>query len=474
VNKRKKSTMKLCTSTISANTTASVSTAQRIDVAYSDIGNTSDKARAENMHRSTATRCEEIVANADLENSIQDVHILLDQLQAKGERLYTFFELLQFDGSRQRISIQLDPYVSNEAQCSGWEVIVVRRCLRFSTDRHRYFVELPSQPIPSLGNNAGCYHDAMWGHASTKSPSALTLRLTRRSLFTGLCRAGDEAMPCYRLMDHEANNLMLQEGHSFYPCALHGTHLSVGFFLHAVGIEHLNVAYSLSQLLGNGGYFLRLIFAARVQIASTATPLQSVGSALQLQLAEEFLIMCEAKYASKEQTQRLEVARKKFLAVFNGGFLVWVTQRSMGHCCAGLSCCRNWDHTLERMNEAVISYMLACRPQSPALARWTLVAPAVKFQLRLWVFHSMLPQLVDKAFDSIKSKLMADVEKESDATKQHTDNGIHMEAEVLQEFYWHAVNGKRLQTCQTYLDCIKSQPSTFFFHNIYIYIYIYI
>ena len=67
------------------------------------------------------------------------------------------------------------------------------------------------------------------------------------------------------------------------------------------------------------------------------------------------------------------------------------------------------------MNEAVISYMLACRPQSPALARWTRVAPAVKFQLRLWVFHSMLPQLVDKAFDSIKSKLMADVEKESDA-----------------------------------------------------------
>ena len=106
------------------------------------------------MHRSTATRCEEVAASADVENSVQDVHALLDELQMKGERIYSFFELIQFDGSRQKVSIQLDPYVSNEAQRSGWEVIVVRRCLRFSTDQRRFFVKLPAQPIASLGNNA--------------------------------------------------------------------------------------------------------------------------------------------------------------------------------------------------------------------------------------------------------------------------------------------------------------------------------
>jgi hypothetical protein len=251
-------------------------------------------------------------------------------------------------------------------------------------------------------------------------------------------------------MDHEVETLTNGEGHCFYPCALHGTHLVVGLVVVQAGIEHLNVAYSFTMLLGGGGYFLRMIFAARVLIARHAVPLDRPGTQRQQDLAEEFLIMCEPKFADKEQTARMQEARKKFLRVFNGGFILWVTTKSFGHNCDGPTCCKDWEETLSKMVEAVISYFLACRPQAPALARWTLIAPALKFQLRLWGFHSLLPRLLDAAFESITAKLMVDVDKADATTRTQQAKGFEIEPDILTQFHWHAANGKRLKTCKVY------------------------
>jgi hypothetical protein len=268
------------------------------------------------------------------------------------------------------------------------------------------------------------------------------------SLFTGLCRNGDEAGACKKVMADEQNNLQLGEGHAYFQCMLHGGHLCVGLYLHHAGIEHLNSSYQFTMLMGSGGYFMRMIFAARVVIRSKAAPLDAPAPQRQLDLSEEFFKMCEPKFSDPSLQKRMDIARNKLLKIFNGGFLRMVSSRVLGHYCDG--CCRNWEDTLEKMCEAVIGYLMASRPQNPALARWTLIAPALKFILRLWCLHGLLPQLLQVAFESLSSKLYAEADAADETLRAAVTRGYHIEAEVLTEWHWNAANGKRLKSITVY------------------------
>ena len=370
---------------------------------------------------------------------------------------------VQFDGTKQCVSVNLDPNLGPDQQQSSWEVLVVRRRLFFGTRLEQFEVEVVAPPIPCVGTCSSTVCDALYSHATSVPWNKVAERAAHMSNFTCRVRSADGAGSCLKYFAHEANALVSQDqAHVSLPCIIHITHIVVGLIIAQIGLEYLSVLYSMALLLRSGGYFLRLILAVRMLVRDHSLQLAVPATPRDIELARAFLQLCEPSPHDEAQRLRIEGSRERFLAVFNGGYSRWLSQSRLSHYCAGPECCpgdgpERWLHTQDRMVQAIMDYLLALRPGVPALARWTLIAPAVCFFLRLAVVHKLLAQLLTAAFAGLENKLYESMDNAA-ATMKSSE---HMEAAIVDEFHWHAASGKRLKSAKAFLS-IDSNREGFF------------
>ena len=289
---KKKSTKKKSSIAL-LNKGCEVSCSQRVDAAYHGSIADADVARALQLSRPVIRESRIVVAHAESIDAYDYVHTILDQLEAKGERVDTYSENELFDGSRQPVAVELDPLMDTQSQKGMWETIVIIRRLNFHTERSRYRCRLPCSPMPCIGSDAGNYWDALKEHPSSQKWVKLTTRIIKMSTNAFLLRGGDKGTGVLKAMAFEAGRLKHGEGHAFHPCFLHGGHKCTGFVIRVIGMAHLSAIYSFTILLSVGGYFMRVCLAVRCVVHSANNPLASKGSDYEMYLAEEFLKFTE-------------------------------------------------------------------------------------------------------------------------------------------------------------------------------------
>ena len=89
---------------------------------------------------------------------------------------------------------------------------------------------------------------------------------------------------------YEAKSLVnSHQGYDVFVCALHGNHLVQAFIVAIIGLDVLSSMYSLSILLRQGAYFLRVVLAARliVRNPNLTVRLTEPGSDEQRELSRE-------------------------------------------------------------------------------------------------------------------------------------------------------------------------------------------
>jgi hypothetical protein len=71
-----------------------------------------------------------------------------------GALLDYVFELVTWDGTKQKLSLNFHPMLGVDQQTSSWEVFVSSRTLLMGRGANHLVMELMVPPIPSLGTDA--------------------------------------------------------------------------------------------------------------------------------------------------------------------------------------------------------------------------------------------------------------------------------------------------------------------------------
>ena len=247
------------------------------------------------------------------------------------------------------------------------------------------------------------------------------------------------------------------DGYDPFGCLIHANHLIVGFIATLVGLHIISAMYSAALLLRSGGYFLRLVLAVRTLVYERSVPLSAAASEAELQMSRDFIDWCDPPSENPATRKTQESDKSEFLAIFNAGFHNWIMSDHLAHFCTGPTCCKGgWAKTQDRMVTAIVVYLLARRPDTPALSRWTLLTPTARFFLRLLVVHNMLKTLFKIAFDALRAKLDQEVDR---ADEQYA--GKRVDAAVEQEFKWHAASGRRLRDSREFFNNHQTREQLF-------------
>ena len=247
----------------------------RTEAAYHDSIAATDVARALLLCRQTVKESREVAALADFTNAYAHVHRMLDGLDLRGERVDTYAENQLIDGSRQVISVELDPFMKAQTQRSAWETIAMKRRIVFHTEKERYKYTLPCLPMAALGSDAGNYWDAMKCHPASKEWCKLTDRLTKSAIAPFLLRGGDKGTGVLKCIAHEANLTQPWVGSAYYPCCLHGCHNPRPYGMY--GMEKLVDPIPVFPLWVNKSCFIYFSRANAINCSKNAKGIRAKG-----------------------------------------------------------------------------------------------------------------------------------------------------------------------------------------------------
>ena len=393
-------------------------------------------------HTVARARC--VTAGATLE-----YQCALVAAEARRERLDFAYEVCAFDGTRQALSIVLDPLLTADQQKSSWECMATRRILCWGTKGPNATVrtfEFSTPPCPMINTDAGSLMEALRLQPQSRPLCELIDSVLDSADFAISIRGTDGAKSVAKYLAHEETALIPAErAYAAFLCMVHANHLVVGFVVVMVSMRVVSVLYSASILLATGGYYLRMVLTVRWAVQELYNPLAAPASAEDIRLCREFLLMTSVGgFEDDASTKRRDENIDEFLSVFNAGFRAWVSNDALCHYCTGPQCCAAPWVTKLRMVKSVLVFLLGRRPDVPQLARWLLLEPAVVFFLRLAVIHRLMHTLVVNSFRDIRCKLNSEVRKADMARREVNEQA------VLDEFHWHAASGRRLADTQSF------------------------
>ncbi len=176
-------------------------------------------------------------------------------------------------------------------------------------------------------------------------------------------------------------------------CSIHQLHLVTGHCLTLVGSRGENVLgfvsalYSMSLLLRTPGYYLRML--ERLDAVVRFFLLRKTGPPPPTARAEAIGVLKSlGLQVDAEGCQEL-------LRLFNGH---WHTP-SLVHHCAGTGCCRNVEHTVERMVSVLHSTVFSRLPPVPMSSRWTRVTECLLYFMLGFALHGVYIKVHRAAFD---------------------------------------------------------------------------
>ena len=137
---------------------------------------------------------------------------------------------------------------------------------------------------------------------------------------------------------------------------------------------------------------------------------------------------------------------------------------ALGHFCRGTCCCKNWDHTLDRMRTAIISFLFARRPDVPPLSRWTKLRPALLTYLRVMIFNNFFASAFEDAFSDLEVELLGKVHNaDEDAAAQATSEKAALDDNIFADVHFHASTGRRYRDASAFWTSESSTLKLFMF-----------
>ena len=235
---------------------------QQLLIAFDDAVRRGDVARSHKVSPQVVDRSRACAAWAYFQHQIQ---VGIDMLESITKTLGDhkkadyMFEHVMFDGTKQRISLALDPALTTSQAMAAWEVMVSKRVFVFGIDGKEMMVEWVVPPIPCIGVDANTLYDALWVRSQSRRFVALVEHAANFCKFVGRLRTHDAAKSNLRLLAFEASFVDSEHGHVYWLCTIHQNHLIASAVIATIGLHICSGLYSTSLLMRVGGFFLRMV-----------------------------------------------------------------------------------------------------------------------------------------------------------------------------------------------------------------------
>ncbi len=294
---------------------------------------------------------------------------------------------------RQRIvnPLRQQPFRRRRVQGNAEQIIVQRRWLSFIDANGRWFL-FPFVVAPRL--ISGTSHDVLAAALKAGEPFCNATLSECVEVFW-MIRESDAATANLKVVAAERSTLPKNGVFLHVTCLVHQLHLITGKVLSCVGerqgesLGYVSALFSTCMLLRSPGYFFRMLdrleWVVRFFMLRHAGPPPRAAQ----QRSKDLLRLLGLQEDS--------AACRELLDVFNGN---WEDTSALHHFCLGVRCCRDANHTVERMVRALRATVFACLPPIPKPARWTKVCLSLESFAFGFLLHNVYLKVYRVAFDS--------------------------------------------------------------------------
>ena len=421
--------------------------------------------------------CQQCVAHVWLERQIIALRMVLLMC---GAGIDLWFERLEFDETKQVLSLDAHEHLLHHQQRCSWPVLVAVLIVGWTMKGCDEIFEFPlvRAPVICIGSvNASCLYDAVFDQHQFRPVLDMLKQLRSRASRVILVREVDSARSGFKAIVGELAAIRMS-GESYAATLLHFVSCC---FLHQVnmiarelvqpdeaGLKMLKGWHAYTLVCKTGNYFIRMVLAVmplvnQILIRTFSPPNSDPEFLAARTLILDFLWPCtrvnrrrsdrnpRATAAHAKRAMRIQKLRAEWDLMINAELF---TDRLV-HCCSPFRCnCKSRIDAVHRISKLLVRTIFFERPRKPELKEWSAIgrclqntsfglAPGMALKKIFAVAVLEMPPGESLSLDPHAPLTLAAVPGSSRA--QNTESGPVTETQkFFRQMDWAELTGRRI------------------------------